>query len=88
MTPQLLAARIHFMATQLHGEAQRWGPSSFMRARLDFRRQRLLEKFYGAYSPDPEVRGDAVLSLGVAIDVMVEAASTRAERELAKGATP
>ncbi|MDH6181824.1 hypothetical protein M2152_002006 [Microbacteriaceae bacterium SG_E_30_P1] len=82
-----LASRLHFMASQLKGEAQRQS-SPEMRDELRRSAAQCAAAFRKAYSPDPEELAVAVAILDGAIDYLVGVIITRTEHELAEGNQP
>lgn len=86
MNSTKLAARLHFMARQLNGEAHRHhgeAREQLMRAAAQTR-----AAFAWAYSRDPEKRASAEAILDGAIDYLVDVMTARTERELTRGITP
>ncbi len=86
MNPTRLAARLHFMAKQLRGEADRH--QGEQRDQLIRASRQCSYSFPMAYSKDPETQAVAASILDGAIDYLVDVMTARTERELTKGTTP
>lgn len=86
MNSTQIASRLHFMAQQCRGEADRWNGET--RRELLARARMLALSFPMAYSKDPDVQADAVARIDGAIDCLVDVMTARTERTLTKGTTP
>ena len=81
------AARLLMLARELRGEADRWTDPA-VRVPLMTGSSQLLYAVASAYSNRPDRIAEVDALAEAAINILVTRMTQRAERELAKGATP
>jgi len=77
LTAPQLAARLHFLAKQLRGEADRWPDHSPLRGALVRESYQLTFAFTSAYSKDPGQRAMADALADAAVDRLVAVITRR-----------
>lgn len=77
LTSPQLAARLHFLAKQLRGEADRWPQHAPIREALMRETRQLTWAFTSAYSKDPAQRAVAECLAEAAVDRLVTVITRR-----------